>query len=132
MKVKRFVSVLIATAVLAFTHHSSAQDKIEISASCLDDFLHLHWIAAYSDGFYAVWDRAYDMMERMEANIYDVQTEDEYNGAIQITNDIIDLYREDDAMQSMDRIYGRIEGKYNLPEGEVLYQLERRLRNSDC
>ena len=68
----------------------------------------------------------------MEANIYDVETEDKYNGAIQITNDIMALYGEDETMQGIDRLFGRMEGKYDLPEGEVIYQLEQRLRNSDC
>lgn len=132
MRVKRIAGVLVATAVLAFMHHSNAQEKIEISTSCLDDFLQLHWAAAYFDGFDVVWSRAYDMKEHMKDSIYDVETEDRYNGAIQITNDIIDLYEDDDIMQDIDRLFGRMEGKYNLPEGEVLYQLEQRLRNSDC
>ncbi len=132
MRVKRFAGVLISTVVLAFTQNSDAQEKIEISKSCFDDLLQLSWTAAYYEGFNAVWDRAYDMKERMENNIYDVETEDKYNGAIQITNDIIDLYDDDETMQGIDRFIGRLEGKYDLPEGQVLHSLEQRARESDC
>ena len=45
MRVKRFACVLISTAVLVFTYHSNAQEKMEISTSCFDDFLQLVWAA---------------------------------------------------------------------------------------
>jgi len=132
MRVKILAGVLISTAVLAFTHHSNAQEKIEVSTSCFDDFLRVYWAVAYSVGFDTVWRRAHEEMERMEANIYDADTEIKYNGAIQITNDIICLYREDETMQGLDKLFGRIEGRYDLPEGDVLHSLEQRIRNSDC
>ncbi len=132
MRVKRFAGVLISTVVLAFTQNSDAQEKIEISKSCFDDFLQLYWSEAYDAGFSAIWNRAFDTRDRMENNIYDVETESEYNGAIQITNNIIKLYRDDETLQGIDKLYGRLEGKYDLPEGQVLHSLEKRVRESDC
>ncbi len=132
MRVKYLASVLVSTVVLTFAHHSNAQEKIEVSESCLLDFLVIQRAAAYNHGFNTVWDRAYDMKERMEAEIYDVETEDMYNGAIQITNDIIDLYDGDEIMQDMDRLFGRIGGKYDLPEGREVSHLRQRVFDSDC
>ena len=124
--------MLVSALLLGPVHLSDANDKIQVSRACLDDLLKLHGVHYYDAGFTAVMDEAFDEKERLKSNIYDVKTEDEFNGAISVTNKLVDLFRADDRMQEYDSLHARMEGRYNAPDGKALNTLVELVYGSGC
>ena len=123
----------MALAVLAGTTQLAiAGDKIQVSKACLEDLLSLTRVHYYDMGFRKVANLAFDEMKRIKRNIHNVETEDHFNGAIKITNKIVDLTKSDSQYRKYSEQHARMEGKYNAPDGKALTTLRRLVFGSKC